>query len=147
MPDWLMGQLGLGDGDPVRVTRARLRRGSFATFALHCEVDLGDVDLGRALENSLVRFACLTLNDALEIAVSGVRTVLVVKALKPPGAVSIIDLNLTIDFEMAERPFTERRGIPDVLYKVAGALVVLATRQRIHELNATVYHFCDRKLT
>lgn len=118
LPDWLMGNLGLGCEDHVWVSRAYLQRGSFAMFSLHCEVDLGDVDLAQCLENSLIRFACLTLNDTLEIFISGVRTVLVVKRLQPRNAVSIIDLNLNIDFEMAERPFTQRVGIPDKRYQV-----------------------------
>ncbi len=113
-----MGNLGLRSEDLVWVSRAYLQKGTFALFSLHCEVDLGDVDLGQGLENSLIRFACLTINDTLEIIISGVRTVLEVKKLKPRNAVSIIDLNLTIDFELVERPFTQRVGIPDILYQV-----------------------------
>jgi len=123
LPDWLMAQLGVSDHGLVGVTRVFLKKGVYAKFVLHCEVDQGEVDLGQSLEAGLRRFACLTLNDAPECLLSGIRTVVVVKEVRPGGprrAIDILDLDLTVDVELAERGFSERAGLPDPLYRVPG---------------------------
>lgn len=54
------------------------------------------------LEQHLRRYSCLTLGDQLEIQLAGIVFTLTVTSLEPAEAVSIVNIDLTIDIEWDE---------------------------------------------
>ena len=99
IPYWMMKNLLLEEGDIVSIESVSLPAATFAKFQPQ-SVDFLDITNPKAvLENSLRNFSCLTCSDVIAIHYNERIYELLVVAVEPPPAVSIIKCDMNTEFE------------------------------------------------
>ncbi|KAJ2747344.1 hypothetical protein GGI20_000595 [Coemansia sp. BCRC 34301] len=99
IPEWLMDEMGLTEGEPVSIELVRLQKGTHAQLqALNSIPRVGDL---RSLLEAYMRtkLTALTIGETLLVPVSGIAEPLSfrVAALEPTDAVDIVDTDLSVD--------------------------------------------------
>lgn len=100
VPAWMRQNLGLEEeGEPLRVEAVSL---PVATFTKFCpEPDFMAInDPKTVLETILRSFACLSTGDVIAIWYNGRAYELAVRETEPADAVSVINCDLSVDFEV-----------------------------------------------
>lgn len=99
LPYWMMRNLLLEEGSMIFVESASLPVATYSKFQPQ-NVDFLDISNPKAvLENALRKFACLTTDDMIAINYNDKIYELSVLETKPGPAVSIIECDMTVDFE------------------------------------------------
>lgn len=126
----MMKQLQLSEGDPIRLTGARLPKGDFAKVQAQSSLflELGDhksvcvaplasigscflgslwsAAIANSLEQALKNFTCLTKGDIIEIWHNMMTFEILIMELKPEDApgVNLIDTDLSVRWSAPLRP-------------------------------------------
>jgi len=98
IPNWMMQNLYLSEGDFVNIQSASLPVATFARFQPQNTSFLEITDQRAVLESDLRSFACLTKGDMLAIRYNDKLYELLVLETKPEDAVSIIECDMQVDF-------------------------------------------------
>ncbi|CAH7667469.1 ubiquitin fusion degradation protein UFD1-domain-containing protein [Phakopsora pachyrhizi] len=100
LPQWMMRRLELNEGDPIKLTGARLPKGKFAKVQAQSTLFLELGDHKAVLETALRNFSCLTKGDIIEIYHNMMIFEILIMELKPDDApgVSIFETDLEVDF-------------------------------------------------
>jgi ubiquitin fusion degradation protein 1 len=100
LPAWMMKTLQLNEGDPIRLTGARLPKGKFAKVQAQSPLFLELSDHKSVLESAFRNFSCLTKGDIIEIYHNMMTFEILIMELKPDNApgVLLLDTDLEIDF-------------------------------------------------
>ncbi|MBW0517779.1 hypothetical protein O181_057494 [Austropuccinia psidii MF-1] len=100
LPQWMMKRLELNEGDPIKLTGARLPKGKFAKVQAQSTLFLELGDHKAVLETALRNFSCLTKGDIIEIYHNMMTFEILIMELKPDDApgVSIFETDLEVDF-------------------------------------------------
>jgi len=98
IPNWMMQNLYLTEGDFVNIQSASLPVATFARFQPQSTSFLEITDQRAVLESDLRSFACLTKGDMLAIKYNNKIYELLVLETKPEDAVSIIECDMQVDF-------------------------------------------------
>eukprot|EP00921_Rhytidocystis_pertsovi_P016310 GHVQ01025781.1.p2 GENE.GHVQ01025781.1~~GHVQ01025781.1.p2 ORF type:complete len:301 (-),score=39.57 GHVQ01025781.1:1196-2098(-) len=102
MPYWMMQNLVLKEGDIVQVANISLPKGQYVKLQPVTK-DFLDVSNPRAiLENALRNYATLTVGDNVVIHYLDKTYEIEVVELKPAPAVSIIETDIQVDFQLKE---------------------------------------------
>lgn len=102
IPNWMMRNLMLSEGDQVEVESVTLPVATFSKFQPQSEDFLDIHDPKAVLENSLRLFACLTTGDIININYNDRDYELFVLETQPGTAVSIIECDMSVDFAPPE---------------------------------------------
>ncbi|KAJ2333259.1 hypothetical protein GGI00_002415, partial [Coemansia sp. RSA 2681] len=105
VPEWLMDEMGLTDGDSVSVELVRLQKGAHAQLQALNPMSRGVGDLRSLLEAYMrTKLTALTIGETLLVPVSGVAEPLSfrVAALEPTDAVDVVDTDLSVDIVYAD---------------------------------------------
>ncbi|GAA5875600.1 hypothetical protein JCM3774_006114 [Rhodotorula dairenensis] len=99
LPQWMMDQLRLNEGDPIRIVGGRYPKGKMIKIQPQ-SVDFLEVSDPKALLEGVMRnYSCLTAGDIIEIGYHTLTFRLLVMEITPPGpAISVIDTDLEVDF-------------------------------------------------
>jgi len=100
IPYWMMQNLLLESGGLLEVTNVALKKGSYVKFRPHSERFMQLYNPRVVLEKALRNFSCLTQGDNIAIQHGEENFYLEVKELKPAPAVSIIETDVNVDFDM-----------------------------------------------
>lgn len=99
MPYWMMQQLGLKEGDIVRVASVSLPKGTFVKLK-PCSKEFMELSNHRAvLETALRNYATLTIDDNIVIHYLGKTYEIKIVDLKPAFACTIIETDVEVEFE------------------------------------------------
>ncbi|XP_057449207.1 uncharacterized protein LOC130740573 [Lotus japonicus] len=98
IPNWMMENMHLKEGDTVNMRSASLVKGNFVKLQPHTK-DFLDISNPKAmLETSLRNYSCLTTGDTIMIAYNNKKYYIDVVETKPSPAVSIIETDCEVDF-------------------------------------------------
>lgn len=99
LPEWLMGQIGVQDGQLVKIDSTNLPLGKFIKIEPQ-SVDFLDINDPKAvLEHALRSFSALTLGDVISILYNEKLYKLKVLEAKPEAdGISIVETDLQVDF-------------------------------------------------
>jgi ubiquitin fusion degradation protein 1 len=99
LPYWMMKTLRLQEGDPIRITGARLPKGKFVKIQAQSVHFLELSDPKAVLEQALRNFSGLTQGDIIEIIYNKLVFEILIMEIKPDGAgISLLDTDLEVDF-------------------------------------------------
>ncbi|KAI6175970.1 hypothetical protein M3Y97_00748200 [Aphelenchoides bicaudatus] len=99
LPQWMMEQLRLQEGDLCSIEYARLPSATFAKFK-PTSVEFLNLSNPRAmLEVELRKFACLTKGDIISVEYNEQVLQFKIMDLKPANAVSIIECDMNVEFD------------------------------------------------
>ncbi|KAH3761255.1 ubiquitin recognition factor in ER-associated degradation protein 1 [Pelomyxa schiedti] len=100
LPEWMRLQLGLVDKtDVVNVTSAFLHNATFCKFQPFSDDFLQVPDPRVILEKALRNFSTLTIGDQIPIKFNNKTYLLCVRELKPSSAVSVVETDVSIEFD------------------------------------------------
>ncbi|CAB54216.1 Ubiquitin fusion degradation protein 1 homolog [Caenorhabditis elegans] len=102
LPLWMMQQLGLDDGDTIRIESATLPKATFAKLKPMSLEFLNITNPKAVLEVELRKYACLTKNDRIPTSYAGQTLEFLVVDLKPANSVCIIECDVNLDFDPPE---------------------------------------------
>lgn len=99
LPQWMMDQLRLNEGDPIRIVGGRYPKGKMIKIQPQ-SVDFLEVSDPKALLEGVMRnYSCLTAGDIIEIGYHTLTFRLLIMEITPPGpAISVLDTDLEVDF-------------------------------------------------
>lgn len=98
MPNWMMKNLHLKEGDLVEVKNVSLPKGKYIKLQPHTK-DFLDITNPRAvLEKTLRSFTCLTTGDTIKLPYNGKEYYVDIIETKPSNAVSIVETDCEVDF-------------------------------------------------
>ncbi|XP_020083699.1 ubiquitin fusion degradation protein 1 homolog isoform X2 [Ananas comosus] len=98
MPNWMMQNMLLQDGDIVHVQNTSLPKGTFVKLQPHTK-DFLDISNPRAiLERTLRNFSCLTTGDGIMVTYNNKSYYINILETKPASAVAIIETDCEVDF-------------------------------------------------
>ncbi|GAA5931850.1 polyubiquitin-binding protein UFD1 [Sporobolomyces koalae] len=99
LPQWIMDQLRLNEGDPIRIVGGRYPKGKMVKLQPQSVDFLEISDPKAALEKAIVNYACLSAGDIIEVAYQSLTFRLLIMEITPPGpAISVVDTDLEVDF-------------------------------------------------
>ncbi|KDE03356.1 hypothetical protein MVLG_06162 [Microbotryum lychnidis-dioicae p1A1 Lamole] len=99
LPQWIMDQLRLNEGDPIRIWGGRYPKGKMIKIQPQSTDFLEVSDPKAVLEQALRHFSCLSAGDIIEIGYQSLTFRLLIMEITPPGpAISIIDTDVEVDF-------------------------------------------------
>ncbi|KAK9275557.1 hypothetical protein L1049_022824 [Liquidambar formosana] len=98
LPNWMMSNMKLHEGDDVRVKNTTLPYGTFLKLQPHTTDFIRLSDPKAVLEVTLRNFSCLTAGDTIMITHNGRNFYIDVVETKPSSAVSIIETDCEVDF-------------------------------------------------
>ncbi|KAG8897530.1 ubiquitin fusion degradation protein, partial [Tulasnella sp. 403] len=99
LPYWMMKTLRLNEGDPIRITGARLPKGKFIKIQPQQLYFLEISDPKAVLEQALRNFTCLTAGDIIELGYNSMVLDFLIMDIQPPGAgISVVDTDIEVDF-------------------------------------------------
>ncbi|GAA5848323.1 hypothetical protein JCM8547_004478 [Rhodosporidiobolus lusitaniae] len=99
LPQWIMDQLRLNEGDPIRLVGGRYPKGKLVKIQPQSVDFLEISDPKAVLETALGNFACLSAGDIIEIGYHSLTFRLLIMEITPPGpAISLLDTDLEVDF-------------------------------------------------
>ncbi|KAL8278744.1 hypothetical protein RQP46_008813 [Phenoliferia psychrophenolica] len=99
LPQWVMDQLRLNEGDPIRIWGGRYPKGKMIKIQAQ-SVDFIEVSDPKAvLEQALRNYSVLSAGDIIEIGYQSLTFRLLIMEITPPGAaISVIDTDVEVDF-------------------------------------------------
>ncbi|XP_071177901.1 ubiquitin recognition factor in ER-associated degradation protein 1-like [Mytilus edulis] len=100
IPNWMMRNLLLNEGDIVEVENIALKVATFTKFQPQSVDFLYITNPKDVLENMLRSFACLTKGDVIPIKYNEREYYLQVLETKPDDAISIIDCDMNVDMAL-----------------------------------------------
>ncbi|GAA5853707.1 hypothetical protein JCM9279_000283 [Rhodotorula babjevae] len=99
LPQWIMDQLRLNEGDPVRLVGGRYPKGKMIKIQPQSVDFLEISDPKAVLERALINYSCMSAGDIIEIPYNTLTFRLLIMEITPPGpAISVIDTDLEVDF-------------------------------------------------
>ncbi|GAA6061602.1 hypothetical protein JCM10212_000910 [Sporobolomyces blumeae] len=99
LPQWIMDQLRLNEGDPIKIVGGRYPKGKFAKIQPQSVDFLEITDPKAVLEKAISNFSCLSAGDIIEIAYQSLTFRLLIMEIVPAGpAISVLDTDLEVDF-------------------------------------------------
>ncbi|GAA6055756.1 hypothetical protein JCM3770_006144 [Rhodotorula araucariae] len=99
LPQWIMDQLRLNEGDPVRLVGGRYPKGKMIKIQPQSVDFLEISDPKAVLERALINYSCMSAGDIIEIPYHSLTFRLLIMEITPPGpAISVIDTDLEVDF-------------------------------------------------
>uniref|UniRef100_A0A7N1A2G1 Ubiquitin fusion degradation protein 1 n=1 Tax=Kalanchoe fedtschenkoi TaxID=63787 RepID=A0A7N1A2G1_KALFE len=101
LPQWMMKNLQLKEGERVRVSKATLPKGTYIKLKPHTSDFLDITNPGAMLEVALRWYTCLTVGDTLVLPYGNNEFRIDVVEARPEGGVSIIDTDCEVDFAQA----------------------------------------------
>jgi ubiquitin fusion degradation protein 1 len=112
LPFWMMQNLQVDQGDRLVVKNVSIPKATYVKFR---PLDESFLDLSNprvVLEKALRTYSCLTEGDVISVEYDGSQYPLEVLELKPQKAVSIIETDCEVDFQVPERqvPLSESKG-------------------------------------
>ncbi|EFP13590.1 hypothetical protein CRE_24314 [Caenorhabditis remanei] len=111
LPQWMMQQLGLTDGDTVRVESATVPKATFAKLKPMSLEFLNITNPRAFLEVELRKYACLTKNDLIPTSYAGQTLEFLVVDVKPANSVCIIECDVNLDFDAPEGYVEQPRSV------------------------------------
>ncbi|CAJ0564529.1 unnamed protein product, partial [Mesorhabditis spiculigera] len=102
LPAWMMTQLGLDEGDAVRVDSAVLPKATYAKLKPQNLEFLQITNPRAMLEVELRKWACLTKDDRIRVVYNEQQLDFIVQDLKPKNAVCIVECDVNLDFDAPE---------------------------------------------
>lgn len=101
LPAWMMRQLGLNEGDPVRLNGTTLPKGKFVKIQPQTTDFLEISDPKAVLEQAFRNFSCLTKGDIVEISYNCLTfEILIMETVPDAEGVLIIDTDLEVSSSM-----------------------------------------------
>ncbi|GAB2267647.1 hypothetical protein Dimus_002629 [Dionaea muscipula] len=98
VPNWMMENMLLQEGDIVRVKNVALPKGKYVKLQPHTK-DFLDISNPKAiLETTLRNFSCFTTGDSIMVAYNKKKYYIDIVETKPSNAVSIIETDCEVDF-------------------------------------------------
>jgi ubiquitin fusion degradation protein 1 len=98
IPPWMLSTLNVGEGDLVEIENVTLPVGRFIKIQAQSVDFLEITDPRAVLERSLRSFACLTVNDIIEINYNNHIYKVLILETRPASAISILETDLQVDF-------------------------------------------------
>ncbi|KAF8772779.1 hypothetical protein HU200_005365 [Digitaria exilis] len=98
MPEWMMTNMGLGEGDLVRVRSAALPKGTYVKLRPHTSEFLDITNPKAVLEKTLRTFSCFTTGDTIMVSYNSRKYYIDIVETKPASAVSIVETDCEVDF-------------------------------------------------
>ncbi|GAA5822904.1 hypothetical protein JCM11251_004418 [Rhodosporidiobolus azoricus] len=99
LPQWMMDQLRLNEGDPIRLVGGRYPKGKLAKIQPQSVDFLEISDHKAVLESALRNFSCLSAGDIIEVGYHSLTFRLLIMEITPPGpAINVIDTDLSVEF-------------------------------------------------
>ncbi|BGP29974.1 hypothetical protein JCM10296v2_001726 [Rhodotorula toruloides] len=99
LPQWIMDQLRLNEGDPIRIVGGRYPKGKLIKIQPQSVDFLEISDPKAVLEQALRNYSCLSAGDIVEIGYHSLTFRLLIMEITPPGpAISVLDTDLEVDF-------------------------------------------------
>lgn len=98
MPEWMMENMHLKEGDTVYVKNVRLPQGTHLKLQPHSKDFLNITNPKAMLEIALRNFSCVTVGDRIVLPYNNRNYVIDVIEAKPSNAVSIIETDCEVDF-------------------------------------------------
>ncbi|WWC73847.1 uncharacterized protein I206_107819 [Kwoniella pini CBS 10737] len=105
LPAWMMKTLNLTEGEPIRLTGAKLPKGKMVKIQAQSTDFLQVSDAKAVLESALRFYSVLTKNDIIEITYNSltfeflIMETYAVSGETSSGGISVIDTDLEVDFE------------------------------------------------
>ncbi|WRT69854.1 uncharacterized protein IL334_006845 [Kwoniella shivajii] len=100
LPAWMMKTLNLTEGDPIRLTGAKLPKGKMVKIQAQSTDFLQVSDAKAVLESALRFYSVLTKGDIIEITYNSLTFEFLIMETYPEGpGISVIDTDLEVDFE------------------------------------------------
>ncbi|ORY34570.1 ubiquitin fusion degradation protein UFD1-domain-containing protein [Naematelia encephala] len=100
LPAWMMKTLNLNEGDPIRLTGAKLPKGKLVKLQAQATDFLQVSDPKAVLESALRNFSALSKGDIIEITYNSLTFEFLIMETIPEGpGISVIDTDLEVDFE------------------------------------------------
>ena len=98
MPQWMMRNLLLEEGDVVKFTNVSLPKGRFVKLQPH-KTEFIDLENPRAvLESAMRGYSCLTAGDTIAVMHGGKEYPIDILEVRPDGAASVIETDIEVDF-------------------------------------------------
>ncbi|XP_022766837.1 ubiquitin fusion degradation protein 1 homolog [Durio zibethinus] len=98
LPDWMMKNMQLHEGDPMFMKNKNLKKGTYIKLQPHTTDFLGISNPKDVLEENLQKFSCLTMGDTIMISHEGKNFYVDIIETTPSAAISIIDADCNVDF-------------------------------------------------
>ncbi|KAK4704885.1 ubiquitin fusion degradation protein 1, partial [Phenoliferia sp. Uapishka_3] len=99
LPQWVMDQLRLNEGDPIRIWGGRYPKGKMIKIQAQSADFIEVSDPKAVLEQALRNFSVLSAGDIIEINYQTLVFRLLIMEITPPGpAISVIDTDVEVDF-------------------------------------------------
>ncbi|KAK4053847.1 ubiquitin fusion degradation protein [Microbotryomycetes sp. JL201] len=99
LPQWVMDQLRLNEGDPIRLQGARFPKGKMIKIQPQSVDFLEISDPKAVLEQALRHYSVLSAGDIIEISYESLTFRILIMEITPPGpAISVIDTDIEVDF-------------------------------------------------
>ncbi|CAO4374174.1 Protein CBR-UFD-1 [Caenorhabditis briggsae] len=111
LPHWMMQQLGLSDGDTIRVESATVPKATFAKLKPMSLEFLNITNPKAFLEVELRKYACLTKGDRIPTSYAGQTLEFSIVDVKPANSVCIIECDVNLDFDAPEGYVEEPRQV------------------------------------
>ncbi|GMS96190.1 hypothetical protein PENTCL1PPCAC_18365 [Pristionchus entomophagus] len=102
LPQWLMQQLRIDEGQIINIESASLEKATFARLKPQSLEFLQVTNMRAMLEVELRKFACLTENDRIAVRYNEQTLEFVVMELKPKNSVCIIECDVNLEFDEVE---------------------------------------------
>mmetsp|Transcript_8799 Transcript_8799/g.23073 ORF Transcript_8799/g.23073 Transcript_8799/m.23073 type:complete len:393 (-) Transcript_8799:168-1346(-) len=99
VPGWMLARLGCSSGAIVRISNAKLRKGTDVTLRPKTSSFLDISNPKVVLEATLRNFTCLTVSDSLPINYNSRTYWIDVVKLQPDDAVTIVEADVRTEFE------------------------------------------------
>ncbi|CAM8937881.1 unnamed protein product [Rhodiola kirilowii] len=98
MPQWMMNNLELQEGDVFKLKNVSLPKGSFIKLQPHSSDFLEISNPKAVLETSLRSFTCLTTGDTFMVLYNDMKYYIDVVETRPDYAVSVVETDCEVDF-------------------------------------------------
>ncbi|KAF8661686.1 hypothetical protein HU200_056633 [Digitaria exilis] len=98
MPEWMMKNMALREGDLMRVRSAALPKGTYVRLRPHTSEFLEITNPKAVLEKTLRTFSCFTTGDTIMVSYNHRKYYIDIVETKPASAVSIVETDCEVDF-------------------------------------------------
>ncbi|GMT25115.1 hypothetical protein PFISCL1PPCAC_16412, partial [Pristionchus fissidentatus] len=102
LPQWIMQQLQLTEGQIINIESANLPKATFARLKPQNLEFLQVTNMRAMLEVELRKFACLTVDDRIAVRYNEQTLEFLVMELKPKNSVCIIECDVNLEFDEVE---------------------------------------------
>ncbi|KAI8108499.1 hypothetical protein M9434_006524 [Picochlorum sp. BPE23] len=130
LPYWMMQNLGLQEGEVLKLSNASLPKGSYVKLQPHSK-DFLDISNPKAvLETTLRGFSCLTVGDTIPIHYNNKVYQIDIIDAKPAEAISVIETDCNVDFA-PPLDYVEETTVPMSGVSAAGATSSSVSQQSL----------------